>query len=118
MLNLYLERKAAEARQKNKASKKRAQAEVSRKTAETKAKAQLERSQNLRSAVFSAARNGDSKSVKKSIYEDHVDAAGGEVKRDCGAFVKSMPRDPCETLSHIAAARGDVDLVEWLDTHG
>lgn len=114
----FLERMAAEVRQKAKASKKKSQAEALRKTAEKKAKAQLERSQDLRSAVFAAARNGDSKVVKKGIYEDQVDAAGGEVKRDCDEFVKSKPRDPSETLSHIAAARGDVDLVEWLDTHG
>lgn len=113
-----VERKAAEERQKAKASKKKSQAEASRKTAESKVKAQLERSQNLRSAVFAAARNGDRKAVKKGVYEDHVDAAGGEVKRDCDNFVKSKPRDPSETLSHIAAAHGDVDLVEWLDTHG
>lgn len=97
---------------------KKAQAEVSRKIAESKAKALLEQSQAIRSAVFAAARNGDAQKVKKGIYEDHVDAAGGEIKRDCDAFVKSKPQDPLETLSHIAAARDDADLLEWLDTHG
>ena len=79
MLIILSERKAAEARQKAKASNKKAKAEASRKTAETKAREQLERSQTLRSAVFAAARSGDAQNVKKGIYEDHVDAAGGEV---------------------------------------
>lgn len=118
MLTMSLERKAAETRQKAKASNKKAQAEASRKTAETKAREQLERSQTLRSVVFAAARTGDSQKVMKGIYEDHVDAAGGEVKRGCDAFVNHEPKDPSETLSHIAAARGDADLLEWLDTHG
>ncbi|EKM55365.1 uncharacterized protein PHACADRAFT_95543, partial [Phanerochaete carnosa HHB-10118-sp] len=112
------ERKAAETRQKAKASNKKAQAEASRKSAESKAKALQERSQALRSAVFSAARSGDAQKVKKSVYEDHVDAAGGEVKRGCDAYMTTSPKDPSETLSHIAANYGDVDLLQWLDTHG
>lgn len=116
MLRLYIERKAAEARQKAKASTKKAQAEASRKAAEDKARTLLERSQALRSAVFSAARRGDAEQVKKGVYEDHVDAAGGEAKRD--ASVKPPPKDPLETLSHIAAGHGDANLLEWLDTHG
>jgi ankyrin repeat protein len=52
------------------------------------------------------------------VYEHHVDAAGGEVKRDCDAFVKIPPQDCSETLSHIVAERGDSELLEWLDTHG
>ena len=97
---------------------KKAQAEASRKSAENKAKAQLERSQTLRSAVFTAARAGDAQKVKKGVYEDHVDAAGGEIKRGCDAFVKAPPKNRSETLSHIAAERGDSALFEWLDTHG
>lgn len=68
--------------------------------------------------MFSAARRGNSASVKKGIWEDHVDAAGGEVKKGCEAFVKSAPSDASETLLHIVAARGDLDLFQWLDTHG
>ncbi len=39
--------------------------------------------------------------------EDDVDAAGGEIKRDCEKFVSQKPRDPQETLLHIAALKGD-----------
>ena len=97
---------------------KKAQAEASRKSAETKAKAQHEQSQTLRSAVFAAARSGDSQKAKKGVYEDQVDAAGGEVKKGCDTYVKALPKDPLETLSHIAAESGNTDLLEWLDTHG
>lgn len=70
-----------------------------------------------RSAVFNAARAGDASKVKKGVWEDDVDAAGGEVKRGCERFVSSPPKDPQETLLHIAARNGDADLVEWLDAH-
>ena len=105
-------------RQKAKASTKKAQAEASRQSAENKARALQERSQTLRSAVFAAARAGESLEVQKGVWEDHVDAAGGEIKRGCDAFVKVPPRDPAETLAHIAAERGDLELFKWLDTHG
>lgn len=118
LTRLCSDRRAAEVRQRNKASMKKAQAEASRKSAENKAKTLLERSQALRSAVFAAARAGDAQKVKKGVYEDHVDAAGGETKRGCDAFVKAPPKDRSETLSHIAAERGDSTLFEWLDTHG
>ena len=67
--------------------------------------------------MFSAARQGDNEKVKKGVWEDEVDAAGGEVRRGCESFVKSMPADNSETLLHIATRRGDAELVEWLDTH-
>ncbi|PSR76042.1 hypothetical protein PHLCEN_2v8704 [Hermanssonia centrifuga] len=111
-------RQEAEKRQKAKASNKKAQAEASRKAAEDKARAQREQAQALRSETFQAARNGDAAKVRKGVWEDSVDAAGGEVKEGCEIFVKSMPKDPSETLSHIAASKGDVELVKWLDTHG
>ena len=68
--------------------------------------------------VFAAARKGDAPKVKKGVYEDQVDAAGGEIKPGCDAFVKKPPTDPSETLLHITAERGDAELFEWLDTHG
>ena len=91
---------------------------MSKKTAEQKARTQQEQSQILRSSIFAAARRGDSNKVQKGIWEDSVDAAGGEIKAGCDAFVKSKPLDPQETLAHIAASRGDANLFEWLDTHG
>lgn len=56
--------------------------------------------------------------VKKGVWEDDVDAAGGEVKTGYEAFVEAMPKDRRETLSHIAASTNNVALVEWLDSHG
>ncbi len=55
--------------------------------------------------------------VKKGIWEDNIDAAGGEIRKGCEAFVKVPPEDPKETLLHIAARCGDTDLLKWLDTH-
>jgi hypothetical protein len=55
--------------------------------------------------------------VKKGVWEDEVDAAGGEVKTGCEEYVTS-PKDRKETLLHIAARNGDFELVEWLDAHG
>lgn len=112
-----LERQDAEKRQKQKASNKKAQAEASRKNAETTARNLAQHVQALRSTVFAAARNGDAEKVKKGVWEDNVDAAGGEVKKGSEEFVSKQPADPSETLMHIAASRGDVDLVEWLDSH-
>ena len=67
--------------------------------------------------MFAAARNGDAEAVKKGVYEDDVDAAGGEVKLGHDEFVKVVPKDRKETLLHIAAKRGDAELVEWLCSH-
>lgn len=111
------ERLEAEQRQRQKVSQKKAQAEAQRKDAEQKVRDQLERSQALRSAVFSAARCGNSDEVKEGVYDKGVDAAGGEVKRGCDDFVETLPKDPQETLLHIAASQGDVDLVDWLIRH-
>ena len=72
----------------------------------------------MRSSVFSAARAGHSDKVKKGIWEAAVDAAGGETKPGCATYVKVAPKDPNETLLHIATRHGDLDLVEWLDSHG
>lgn len=112
-----LERIAAEERQKAKAESKKAQADAQRKKAEKTARAQQQRGQLLRSAVFAAARLGDAATVKKGVWEDEVDAAGGEVKVGCHDFVKSPPKDSQEALLHIAARNGDSELVEWLDAH-
>lgn len=113
----YAEKKEAEARQKAKKAKKKGQAEASRKNAETAAQTLLCRAQALRSATFAAARAGDAAKVKKSIYEDNVDAAGGEIKKGCEEFVTSPPNDLKETLMHIAVKSNDPELVDWLDAH-
>jgi len=73
--------------------------------------------QERRSTVFGAARAGDAAKVKAGIYEYNVDAAGGEVRKGSESFITHPPKDPLETLMHICAKRGDIDLLEWLDTH-
>lgn len=112
-----IERREAEKRQKIKKANKKGQAEASRKKAESAARTQQQRAQTLRSATFAAAHAGDAKQVKKGVYEDNVDAAGGEVKKGCEEFITTPPADPKETLMHIAVKNGDVELVEWLDSH-
>lgn len=112
------EKKEAEERQRMKAFNKKAQAAASQKSAEQKARAQREHLQALRSEIFTAARRGDPEKVKKGVWEDNVDAAGGEVRKGSEDFLQSLPEDKSETLMHIAAKNGDADLIEWLDTHG
>lgn len=111
------ERKEAEDRQKAKAASKKAAAENQRMKAAQTAQAQQQRVQTLRSATFAAARAGNAVQVKKGVWEDEVDPAGGEVKVGCENYVRVQPQDPKETLLHIAAQKGDADLVEWLDAH-
>ncbi|KAE9409541.1 DnaJ-domain-containing protein [Gymnopus androsaceus JB14] len=111
------ERLAAEERQKAKISQKKAKANAKRQKAEDAARAQREKVQNNRSTVFRAAREGNAQEVKKGIWENNVDAAGGEVVPGHEEFIVTMPEDSQETLLHIAARNGDSDLVEWLDTH-
>ncbi|CCM02082.1 uncharacterized protein FIBRA_04159 [Fibroporia radiculosa] len=113
----HLERKEAELRQKTKAMNKKAQAIAAQKSAEQKARAQHQHLQMLRSEVFDAARRGDVEKVKKGIWEDNVDAAGGEIRKGSEAFIVRSLQDEQETLLHIAAKNGDLCLVEWLDSH-
>ncbi|KAJ7632817.1 hypothetical protein FB45DRAFT_913589 [Roridomyces roridus] len=115
-MNREIERAAAEERQKAKTEAKKAQAQVQRSKAEAAALALQKQAQAKRTAVFTAARAGQSDKVKKGVWEDGVDAAGGEVQAGCNAFVKT-PKDPQQTLLHIAAQNGDKDLIEWLDAH-
>ncbi|KAF8212016.1 hypothetical protein K438DRAFT_1957806 [Mycena galopus ATCC 62051] len=96
---------------------KKAQAEAQRSKAENAARTLQQQAQTKRSAVFAAARTGKQEKVKTGVWEDNVDAAGGEVKTGCAAFVKTAPQDPQETLLHIAARNGSKELVEWLDAH-
>ena len=77
----------------------------------------MKKAQEIRSAVFDAARKGDPECVKKGIRENGVDAAGGEIKPGCADFVKTPPEDPMETLMHISTTKGDLDLIKWLDSH-
>ncbi|KIK57672.1 hypothetical protein GYMLUDRAFT_45835 [Collybiopsis luxurians FD-317 M1] len=112
------ERTAAEQRQKAKNGERAAKAKAQREQAEDVARAQREKAQMNRSTVFQAARKGDVDQVKQGVWEDNVDAAGGEVKPGHEDFVKIMPNDAQETLLHIAARQGDTDLVKWLDAHG
>ncbi|KAF8163466.1 hypothetical protein B0H34DRAFT_695572 [Crassisporium funariophilum] len=112
------ERLQAEKRQKSKVAAKKAQAEEARESSNQRARLVKQQGQAKRSSAFVAARQGDAVKAKKAIWEDAVDAAGGEVKPGCGDFVQPPPRDPQETLLHIATSNGDSELVKWLDTHG
>ncbi len=111
---LHSERREAQKRQREKASAKKASVQASRKTAEEKARAQQEQMQTLRSRIFAAARKGDAATVRKGVWEQNVDAAGGEVLKGSEVSVKSRPADPKETLMHIAARNGDLELLECL----
>ncbi|KZT11328.1 DnaJ-domain-containing protein [Laetiporus sulphureus 93-53] len=111
------EKKAAEERQRLKTTHRKAQAAAFQKSAAKKARAEQERLQTLRSEVFSAARRGDGDKVRKGIYEDNVDATGGEIIAGSEAYARRIPEDRQETLMHIAAKNGDAKLVQWLDCH-
>ena len=109
-------RKAAN-RKAAKANKKKVENEERvKKDAERIKNAKLQ-AQEKRSQVFTNARKGDSEAVKKGIWEDCVDAAGGEIldTEELDGF--AQPADPKETLLHIAARLGDSVLVEWLVDH-
>ena len=109
--------KDAATRQKEKAKRKREKAKQDLQTAAKVLASQRENMQALRSKVFAAARNGDADAVKKGVWEQDVDPSGGEVKPGCDRLVRQKPSDPRETLLHIAARRGDKDLLEWLGSH-
>lgn len=111
------DRVKAEKRQQERVAQKKAQAERSKQAAAQKIRDQLQQSQIQRSATFAAARQGNADKVKLGVYKNNVDAAGGEVKRDADEFVKTLPKDAQETLLHIAAKQGDLELVQWLADH-
>ncbi|KAK0205709.1 hypothetical protein IW262DRAFT_648600 [Armillaria fumosa] len=110
-------RHLAEQRRKEKLKAKKAKAAARRRQAKQAIRIHLQKAQTLRSAVFTAAREDNATKVKAGIWEEDVDAAGGEIKRDCERFVSQRPKDPQETLLHIAALKGDHELVVWLDAH-
>lgn len=112
------ERVAASERQRVKILNKKAEAELQRRKAEHTIYLRQQQVQVARSAVFAAACKGDAKGVEKGVWENEVDAAGGEVKDGCQIFVEDPPKDLQETLLHIAARKGDHNLVRWLDGHG
>jgi len=97
---------ASERRKSKAESKKADKANAQANIAASKASA-ASRAQQLRSETFAAARAGDTARVKKGVWENNVDAAGPE----------RIGAKAGETLLHIAASRGDVALVQWLDEH-
>jgi hypothetical protein len=78
-------------------------------------------SQKKRSKVFERARNGDAAAVKKGVWEDNVDAAGGEplagMENDASFLGQHGGQVGHETLLHIFAKHGDRQTVEWLLDH-
>lgn len=110
---------AKAAKNKQRAENKDALEEAARLETERKRKEALERPQRTRCEVFAAARNGDSAAVRKGVWEDNVDAAGGEILHGAIDPIAKRPKtwDPSETLLHIAVSKGDADLAEWLVNH-
>ncbi|KAI0748076.1 hypothetical protein C8Q80DRAFT_1170004 [Daedaleopsis nitida] len=111
------QRREAGERQRKKNSAKKAEAAASRMTVEQKVRTQQEQAQTRRSDVFAAARRKNADVVKKGVWEDNVDASGVEILKGSEGFVKDPPADVKETLLHIASNNGDLDLVQWLDSH-
>jgi len=111
------ETKDAATRQKEKAERRREKAKQDRQSAAKVLATQQEKMQALRSNVFAAARSGETEVVKKGVWEQDIDPSGGEIRSGCDHLVRQKPADPHETLLHIAARRGDKDLVEWLGSH-
>ncbi|EIW85100.1 DnaJ-domain-containing protein [Coniophora puteana RWD-64-598 SS2] len=111
------ERNEAAQRQKEKSRSKKQKEKVSREQAKTAAQNRQQRAQTLRSAAFTAIRQGDAERVKKAVWEDNVDPAGGEVKIGCETYVCKLPDDPKESMLHISATKGDASLIQWLDAH-
>lgn len=106
------------------ASRRQAKADARKTDREEKIRADAERVkqakldvQKKRLAVFAAARKGQYEAVKKGVWEEDVDAAGGEVRSGAEDAVKPSPRDPKETLLHIVARLGNQEIVEWLVDH-
>ena len=104
-------RKAAKANKKKVENEERVKRDAER-VKSAKLQAQAKRSQ-----VFTNARKGDPEAVKKGIWEDCVDAAGGEILDNERLEGLVQPSDPKETLMHIAARLGDEVLIEWLIDH-
>ena len=104
-------RKAAKANKKKAENEERVKKDAER-VKNAKLQAQVKRSQ-----VFTNARKGDSEAVKKGIWEDCVDASGGEILDTEELEGFAQPADSKETLLHIAAGLGDNALVEWLVDH-
>lgn len=113
-LTAFKERIQSDERQKQRAIKKKEKAEANRKAAEAHARAQSGHAQKLRSAAFAAARRGDAAEVRRLVWDESVNAGGGEVLDDMNSALDKKPKDGAETLLHIAAIQGNVELVEWL----
>lgn len=73
--------------------------------------------QKRRSAIFTAARAGRWEQVKKGIWEENIDADGGEVLTGLEEIIPK-PKEPKETLLHLAAKAGVMDVFKWLVDHG
>ena len=71
----------------------------------------------MRSTLFAAARGGRWDQVKRGICEGNVDANGVEVLTGLEEIIPK-PREPKETLLHLAAKAGVIDIFKWLVKHG
>lgn len=119
------EKEAAVAAQlkEEKKAKKKEQYVAGKQVKEDHIKEGKRQSQKKRSDVFRSARNGDSAAVRKGVWEESIDAAGGEPLPGMEDDINFLSQkhegkvDPKETLLHIFARRGDALMVEWLLDH-
>lgn len=114
---MILDRTAALSSQDAKKSKKKAEVEDSRKFAAAAARSLQEKSQRARSEVFAAARASNTQKVKRGVSENNINTVGGEVLKGFEDLARIGLIDTKETLLHIAAQDGNLELVKWLDTH-
>lgn len=112
--SLYPDRISSEARQKQRQAEKRERAEAERRAAEARVRAQQELTQKLRSEAFAAARRGDEEGVRRLVWDEDVNVTGGEFLVGRGSDGDKLQNDDLETLLHIAANQGKLELVEWL----
>jgi len=114
----FIEAEASILRKQEKAQARQQEHRASVSLAALKAQEVLARRQATRSGVFESARKGDAAAVRKGVYENDVDASGGEILKGAD-MPESVPKnwDPKETLLHITVAKGDNALVEWLIDH-
>ena len=110
------ERRSAEARERAERAKEEYRPKEAAACAERDKSFKMAR-QKKRSTIFTAARAGRWEQVKKGISEDNVDADGTELLTGLEKIIPKS-KEPKETLLHLAAKAGVIDIFKWLVDHG